>query len=167
MVQQECIKQIIRPEDSLINPDQLYPSTGVGTNVLAKNGKNIDSYQFGGELSNLFSQGGLENIANSGIVDKGMSAIFPGMDDSGGATIGGAIGGTAGTLIGGPIGGTIGKTAGKLIGSAFDKTGKKIKKEQKQTQDNLSTMMINNGATGMHQANYSYMEDETFLYFFI
>ena len=157
--EQQPERRYVRPEDSLINPDQLFPSTGVGTNVLAKNGKNIDSYQFGGELSSIFSKGGLENLANSGIVDKGMSALFPGMDDSGGATIGGAIGGTAGTLIGGPIGGTIGKTAGKLIGGAFDKTGKKIKKEQKQTQDNLSTMMINNGATGMHQANYSYMED--------
>jgi len=152
-------RRYVRPEDSLINPDQLYPSTGVGTNVLAKNGKNIDSYQFGGELASIFSQGGLENIANSGIIDKGMSAIFPGIDDNGGATIGGTLGGTAGTLIGGPIGGTIGKTAGKLIGGAFDKTGKKIKKEQKQTQDNLSAMMINNGATGMHQANFSYMED--------
>ena len=152
-------RRYVRPEDSLINPDQLYPSTGVGTNVLAKNGKNIDSYQFGGELASLFSKGGMENLASSGIVDKGMSALIPGIDDNGGATIGGAIGGTAGTLIGGPVGGMIGKTGGKLLGSAFDKTGKKIKKEQKQTQDNLSTMMINNGATGMHQANYSYMED--------
>ena len=157
--EQQPERRYVRPEDSLINPDQLFPSTGVGTNVLAKNGKNVDSYQFGGELASIFSKGGLENIANSGIVDKGMSALFPGMDDSGGATIGGTLGGTAGTLIGGPIGGMIGKTAGKLIGGAFDKTGKKIKKEQKQTQDNLSTMMINNGATGMHQANYSYMED--------
>ena len=153
-------RRYVRPEDSLINPDQLYPSTGVGTNVLAKNGKNIDSYQFGGELSSIFSKGGLENIANSGIVDKGMSALFPGMDDSGGATIGGAIGEAAGNFIPIPgVGPMIGKTVGKLIGGAFDKTGKKIKKEQKQTQDNLSTMMINNGATGMHQANYSYMED--------
>ena len=152
-------RRYVRPEDSLINPNQLYPSTGVGTNVLAKNGKNIDSYQFGGELANMFSKGGMENLASSGIVDKGMSALIPGIDDNGGATIGGAIGGTAGTLIGGPVGGMIGKTGGKLLGSALDTTGKKIKKEQKQTQDNLSTMMINNGATGMHQANYSYMED--------
>ena len=148
-------RRYVRPEDSLINPDQLYPSTGVGTNVLAKNGKNIDSYQFGGELASLFSKGGMENLASSGIVDKGLSTLFPGIDNNGGAT----IGGTAGTLIGGPVGGMVGKTAGKLLGSAFDKTGKKIKKEQKQTQDNLSTMMINNGATAMHQANYSYMED--------
>ena len=152
-------RRYVRPEDSLINPNQLYPSTGVGTNVLAKNGKSIDSYQFGGELASLFSKGGMENLASSGIVDKGMSALIPGIDDNGGATIGGAIGGTAGTLIGGPVGGMVGKTVGKLTGGAFDKTGKKIKKEQKQTQDNLSTMMINNGATGMHQANYSYMED--------
>ena len=153
-------RRYVRPEDSLINPDQLYPSTGVGTNILAKNGKNIDSYQFGGELANLFSQEGLENIASSGIVDKGMSALFPDMDNNGGATIGGAIGEAAGNFIPIPgVGSMIGKTAGKLIGGAFDKTGKKIKKEQKQTQDNLSAMMINNGATGMHQANYSYMED--------
>ena len=152
-------RRYVRPEDSLINPNQLYPSTGVGTNVLAKNGKNIDSYQFGGELASIFSKGGMESLAGSGIVDKGLSTLIPGIDDNGGATIGGAIGGTAGTLIGGPIGGMVGKTAGKLIGSAFDKTGKKIKKEQKQTQDNLSSMMINNGATAMHQANYSYMED--------
>ena len=152
-------RRYVRPEDSLINPNQLYPSTGVGTNVLAKNGKSIDSYQFGGELASLFSKGGMENLASSGIVDKGMSALIPGIDDNGGATIGGAIGGTAGTLIGGPVGGMVGKTLGKVTGSLLDTTGKKIKKEQKQTQDNLSTMMINNGATGMHQANYSYMED--------
>ena len=42
-------RRYVRPEDSLINPNQLYPSTGVGTNVLAKNGKSIDSYQFGGD----------------------------------------------------------------------------------------------------------------------
>ena len=152
-------RRYVRPEDSLINPNQLYPSTGVGTNVLAKNGKSIDSYQFGGELASLFSKGGMENLASSGIVDKGMSALIPGIDDNGGATIGGAIGGTAGTLIGGPVGGMVGKTLGKVTGSLLDTTGKKIKKEQKQTQDNLSAMMINNGATGMHQANYSYMED--------
>lgn len=153
-------RRYVRPEDSLINPDQLYPSTGVGTNVLAKNGKNIESYQFGGELSNLFSKEGMQNIASSGIIDKGMSALFPDMANSGGATIGGAIGEAAGNFIPIPgVGSMIGKTVGKLLGSAFDKTGKKIKKEQKQTQDNLSTMMINNGATGMHQANYSYMED--------
>lgn len=152
-------RRYVRPEDSLINPNQLFPSTGVGTNVLAKNGKNIDSYQFGGELSSIFSKGGLENLANSGIVDKGLSTLFPGMDDSGGATIGGAIGEAAGNFIPIPgVGPMIGKTVGKLIGGAFDKTGKKIKKEQKQTQDNLSTMMVNNGATAMHQANYSYME---------
>lgn len=152
-------RRYVRPEDSLINPNQLYPSTGVGTNVLAKNGKNIDSYQFGGELASLFSKGGMENLASSGIVDKGMSALIPGIDDNGGATIGGTIGGTAGTLIGGPVGGMIGKTAGKLIGGAFDKTGKKIQKYNKGTESNISSMMINNGATGMHQANYSYMED--------
>ena len=158
--EQQPERRYVRPEDSLINPDQLYPSTGVGTNVLAKNGKNIDSYQFGGELSNLFSKEGMKNLASSGIIDKGMSALFPDMADSGGATIGGAIGEAAGNFIPIPgVGPMIGKTVGKLIGGAFDKTGKKIKKEQKQTQDNLSTMMINNGATGMHQANYSYMED--------
>ena len=152
-------RRYVRPEDSLINPDQLYPSTGVGTNVLAKNGKNIDSYQFGGELSSIFSKGGMESLAGSGIVDKGLSTLFPGIDDNGGATIGGAIGGTAGTLIGGPVGGMVGKTLGKVTGSLLDTTGKKTQKYNRGTQSNISSMMINNGATGMHQANYSYMED--------
>ena len=103
----------------------------------AKNGKNIDSYQFGGELASIFSQGGMENIANSGIVDKGMSALFPDMADSGGATIGGAIGEAAGNFIPIPVvGPMIGKTVGKLIGGAFDKTGKRIKKEQTQIRTN-------------------------------
>ena len=152
-------RRYVRPEDSLINPNQLYPSTGVGTNVLAKNGKSIDSYQFGGELASLFPKGGMENLASSGIVDKGMSALFPNIDNNGGATIGGAIGGTAGTLIGGPVGGMVGKTLGKVTGSLLDTTGKKTQKYNRGTQNNLSSMMINNGATGMHQANYSYMED--------
>jgi uncharacterized protein YcbK (DUF882 family) len=158
--EQQPERRYVRPEDSLINSDQLYPSTGVGTNVLAKNGKNIDSYQFGGELSSIFSKGGLENIANSGIVDKGMSALFPDMDDSGGATIGGAIGEAAGNFIPIPVvGPMIGKTVGKIAGTLLDTTGKKIKKYNKDTENNLTTMMVNNGATGMHQTNYSYMED--------
>lgn len=152
-------RRYVRPEDSLINPDQLYPSTGVGTNVLAKNGKNIDSYQFGGELASIFSKGGMESLAGSGIVDKGLSTLFPGIDNNGGATIGGAVGGTAGTLIGGPVGGMVGKTLGKVTGSLLDTTGKKTQKYNRGTQNNLSSMMINNGATAMHQANYSYMED--------
>lgn len=157
--EKEPERRYVRPEDSLINPNQLFPSTGVGTNVLAKNGKNIDSYQFGGELASLFSKGGMESLASSEIVDKGLSTLIPGIDDNGGATIGGALGGTAGTLIGGPIGGMVGKTAGKLLGNALDTTGKKTQKYNRGTQNNLSSMMINNGATAMHQANYSYMED--------
>ena len=158
--EQQPERRYVRPEDSLINPDQLYPSTGVGTNILAKNGKNIDSYQSGGELSNLFSQGGLENIANSGIVDKGMSALFPDMADSGGATIGGAIGEAAGSFIPIPgVGPLLGKTVGKIVGNFIDPTGRKIKKEQKQTQDNMSAMMVNNDVTSMHQLNAPHMED--------
>lgn len=159
-------RRYVRPEDSLINPNQLFPSTGVGTNVLAKNGKNINSYQFGGELASLFSKGGMENLASSGIVDKGMSALFPNMDNNGGATIGGTIGETAGEIAGsaipvvGPIvGKMVGKTLGKVAGSLLDTTGKKTQKYNRGTQNNLSSMMINNGATAMHQANYSYMED--------
>ena len=113
----------------------------------------------GGELANLFSKGGMESLAGSGIVDKGLSTLIPGIDDNGGATIGGAIGGTAGTLIGGPVGGMVGKTLGKVTGSLLDTTGKKTQKYNRGTQNNLSSMMINNGATAMHQANYSYMED--------
>ena len=90
----------------------------------------------------------MENIANSGIVDKGMSALFPDMADSGGATIGGAIGEAAGNFIPIPVvGPMIGKTAGKLIGSAFDKTGKKIKKEQKQTHRLINQPITNKRAT--------------------
>jgi hypothetical protein len=127
-----------RPEDALIQPEQLSPSYGVGTNYLAKHGATLraeDGMQIGGNLgeiqntyapNNLYDDLGYEPLSESEMVKQyyaggyvpkakfGMSDFM----DAGGAGlvdqgIDAAFGGGSG---GGRIGGALGKTAGKLIG---------------------------------------------------
>ena len=181
-------RRYVRPEDSIVNPNQLFPTYGVGTNVLAKNGAEIHNtfapndlyddlgyeplnessrikqYQDGGDLSGIFGESGMfgkqamSDFAMQGGLDKISGAIYPDMDESGTAAIGGGIGEAAGTAIGGPLGGKIGKAAGQTLGRALDPYQNKIKKEKQKAQGNISATMINQGAQGLQNQYKSYME---------
>ena len=127
-----------RPEDALIQPEQLFPSYGVGTNYLARYGTTLraeDGMQIGGNLgeiqntyapNNLYDDLGYEPLSESEMVKQYYAGGFVpqakfGMSDfmSGGGAglvdqgIDAAFGGGN---AGGRIGGTLGKTAGSLIG---------------------------------------------------
>jgi hypothetical protein len=139
-----------RPEDALIQPDQVFPSYGVGTNVLtAKDGMQIGGNQT--EIQNMYNPGdlysdlGYEPLSDSEIVKQYRAGgLMHRMQDGGGipapswATIGsagqmigqGATGNNAGGEVGADIGGAggeaigmaIGGPAGKLIGKALGQT---------------------------------------------
>lgn len=47
---EENNRRYVRPEDRLSDPNELFPTYGVGTNYLAKNGKNIPAYAMGGDI---------------------------------------------------------------------------------------------------------------------
>ena len=130
----EVIKhQYVRPDDLMVNPDELYPPYGTGTEVLgsAQDGAIIN--QIGGnptEIQNTYNPGtiysnlGYEPIDDSdqvkqfrkggvkkaefGLSSNDMSAIN---------NIGGAVGGyIGGNNAGSNIGGTLGNVAGTIIG---------------------------------------------------
>lgn len=79
-------RKYVRPEDQIIDPNQVAPSYGTGSNFLAKDGKELKKAQFGAQAGQL------------------------------GNMLGSWIGGGKGVQTGaGMVGGTIGSTVGKLI----------------------------------------------------
>ena len=131
----------VRPEDSMVQPEQLFPSYGVGTNVLTAK----DGMQVGGNLgeiqntyapNNLYDDLGYEPLSDSEIVKQYRAGGFmpraqsgfqqlSDYSSAGGADQSGQLFGAAGSAIGGSgfkqnagsqLGGGIGKAAGSLIG---------------------------------------------------
>ena len=151
-----------RPEDALIQPEQLFPSYGVGTNVLtARDGMQIGGNQT--EIQNMYNPGdlyqdlGYEPLSDSEIVKQyragglihrmqtggGMPALDFGNSGSGipapsWETVGNAgqmIGqGATGNNAGGEVGADIGGATGEALGTAVaGPAGKAIGKAIGQT----------------------------------
>ena len=124
----------LRPEDNVFTGEEFFPVNGVGTNVLAKNGKGIKKAQFGSFLD----QGG----------DKLLEKISGGLTNRGegpdaGSTIGGGIGEITGNAFLGPVGGIVGKFAGKAIGGLIDNSDQKIKKYNNISERNITKSGLN------------------------
>lgn len=130
-------RMYVRPEDALIQPEQLTPSYGVGTNYLAKDGavlKAQGGMQIGGNLTEiqntyapntLYDDLGYEPLGESeivkqyyggGYVPKAEFGITDFMDAGGEDLVNKGIGAAFG---GGSGGGTIGGALGKGIGTAI------------------------------------------------
>jgi hypothetical protein len=149
-------RRYVRPEDVAIQPNQMFPTYGVGTNVLARNGVRL---QGGGEIQNTYApdylyddlgyeplndsnvkqyyrggdvpkaQGGFSNYANT---LNGGGSGFSGAGASG-STPWGAIGGIGAGMAnsaagGGNAGGQIGGGIGEGLGAAFGPAGMAIGK---------------------------------------
>jgi hypothetical protein len=160
-----------RPEDIIIQPEQLYPSYGVGSNILsAKNGTEIQNtyapndlyddlgyeplndnervkaFYHGGKLP--MAQNGFETFMTEQGGTKALGNISNmlinrGRGPSAGSKIGGGVGAAAGTFFGGPVGAAVGKFAGQAIGSLIDQSGRNIEKYNKQSDSNIAGMMGN------------------------
>ena len=133
-------RRYLRPEDVTVQPNQLSPSYGVGTNVLAAR----DGMQIGGNLTeiqnmynpgNLYSNLGYEPLNDSdqvkqylrgGHLQKAQSG-FSQFASAGGADmatqLGSMIGSDGQPNAGSEIGGTIGSTAGMIFGPAGQLVG--------------------------------------------
>jgi len=174
-------KNYVRPEDNPVQPNQLFPTYGVGTNVLKRNGGPIRA-AYGAEIQNTYAPGtlyddlGYEPLEDServkqyyqgGYIPRAEEgeAIPWGLASAGGAgfgqnpfgnMVGGMFDNNAGSQIGGSIGsifGPIGGAAGSLIGGIIDTDGEKIKKEQRGIQANLDRIT---GADYNKLINYQY-----------
>lgn len=138
---EETERRYVRPEDIQNTGEEFFPIYGVGTNVLAKNGKMVGGIP--GEIANTFApntlyddlgyeplndserykqfiHGGKMHKAQNGNWMEGTG--FENFASSGGTqATGDLITGITGENAGGNIGGTIGGTAGMLIGGPAGK----------------------------------------------
>lgn len=174
-------RRYVRPEDNIFTTDQFFPSQGVGTNVLAKDGAEIQNTYAPGYL---YDDLGYEPLDESSIVKQyaygggvpkaegGFSAFMTGgggdmlgnlagyaTGNNAGGQIGGAIGGGLGTVFGGPVGGAIGNTIGTLAGGLLDTNAKRQKKAQAQMMRNLNSAAMSQGAQSLQQQYSGFMED--------
>jgi len=130
---EEIKRRYVRPEDALVQPNQLSPSYGVGTNYLAKDGTTIS--QIGGnptEIQNMYNPGnlysdlGYEPMSESDIIKQYRHGGYHRLAGGGGVPwdmigqLGSGIGSAAtgdnaGGDVGGDIGGAVGEVAGNII----------------------------------------------------
>jgi hypothetical protein len=156
-------RKYLRPEDVVINPEELYPTYGTGTPAVhAKYGAEIQNtyapntlydnlgyeplnestkvkqFQNGGGIDwKAFAQGDGTTLAGS----LGELAGTQGRGPSAGSKIGGGLGQAAGMLIGGPVGGMLGKFAGGLIGGLVDGSQRKIENYNKEANRQMASVV--------------------------
>lgn len=128
--------QYVRPEDNLIEPDQLGSSQGVGTNFL--------QMKSGGEIQNTYAPGTLyDNLGyeplNNSVKQYAYGGNLPKAEfgqyfqDSGQAQIGSVAGEALGSALFGPAGGAVGKMVGRFAGNLSG--GAKQARQLKAAQD--------------------------------
>ena len=180
-------KNYVRPEDNLVQPNQLFPTYGVGTNVLKRNGGPIRA-AYGAEIQNtyapntLYDDLGYEPLEDServkqyyhgGYIPRAEEgeAISWGLASAGGEgfgsnpygnMIGGMFDNNAGSQIGGSVGsifGPVGGAFGSALGGILDTDGHQIKKEQRGIQRNQGRVMGAQFTKGLHGQHGSHMEE--------
>jgi hypothetical protein len=174
-------RKYVRPEDALKSANQVFPTMGVGTNVLKRNGGFV-KYQGGGEIQNTYAPGilyddlGYEPLNDSdqvkayaygGHVPQAESGYSNFMNAGGGALanqfVGSMFPNSAGAGIGSAIGDLIpvpgaGAVLG-TIGGILDQNPKEIKRLQRETQENQNRVMMNQVLPSIQAGNASHMKD--------
>jgi hypothetical protein len=143
-------REYVRPDDAwnVVNPNQLYPSYGTGTNVLAKDGGEIKKAQMGGMMGGGGSGGGgMDMSGQMGGAQQLMGGMF---NNNAGSQIGGSFG-----SILGPIGGLV----GTMIGGFADKNPGKIKRQQAKITGNLNQLSSINYGQDTHQIYGAHLEE--------
>jgi len=176
---EEKKRRYVTPWDNPIQPDQMFPTYGVGTNVLARDGVRL---QGGGEIQNTYAPGylyddlGYEPLNDSNVKQYYHGGGIPraqyGLASAGGGGFGenpyggmasGIMGNNnAGSQIGGSIGsifGPVGGFAGSVIGGMLDTNQHDIDKYNRQTKANIEGMAMNNMIPGIHSGYRSHLKD--------
>lgn len=146
-------RKYVRPEDMAFQPDQMFPTYGVGTNYLSRNGSMVRAQngmnQIGGNPTeiqntyapnNLYQDLGYEPLDESSIMKQyahggGIPRAQTGLEAFAGSPAGaaaGSLGTQFGSLLGGSewgqtnAGADVGGTVGGVAGSFFGPAGKMI-----------------------------------------
>ena len=131
----------VRPEDNITTGEELFPTYGVGTNVLAKKGAMLKNYQEGGFMNFM-------NAGGSDVLNKGVNSFT---NDSGGAQIGSAAADALKFIPGvGPVASALAKPILKTVGhlALSQKKQNQTKKAQEATRRNIQDM------SGMQVGNF-------------
>ena len=184
---QQPRRQYVRPEDVVIQPEQMFPSYGVGTNVLAEFGASVG----GGEIMNTYAPGtlydnlGYEPLNDSdrykqfyhgGKMHKAQNGLEKFMSQQGGNEIFGAIdqlgafsdgGGDIGSGIGEAIGSVVPipgakqifTAAGRVIGSALDQKQEETEAAQERSRQNMNKIIGQSFGIGVQQQFGANLQD--------
>ena len=178
--QERITRKYTRPEDYAFEPNQMFPTYGVGTNYLSRNGSVIkaqDGRSIGGnptEIQNMYNPGdiysdlGYEPMGESDIVKQYQQGGFMPMAQDG-YSGSDSLGNFLGTFMGGNAGGGLGKagTLGGAVAPALAFASFAIGDIQKRNLANManqakqlneSTMLMNAGR-GLHGQYSQFMKD--------
>ena len=137
-------RKYVRPEDNITQAGQMFPTYGVGTNVLARNGmrlqgggeiqntyapdylyddlgyeplndSNVKQYYHGGGIPRAQDGGGFSNFMGAGGTDALSSMVGQGFDNNAGYQIGSSVGNIVKMIPG--VGGVVGAVAAPVLGA--------------------------------------------------
>lgn len=151
-------RKYVRPEDTIINPNELTNTYGTGTNYLAKHG---GKYQMGGFfpqasdfLTNIGGEGNEGNLGNMFGSAIGGGKGMP----SGAGKIGSTVGGVAGSFLG-PVGGVLGSFVGGAIGGLIGgKRQKETQRDQQRAYSQLQGAAFQQGTQNLHNQYTGFMK---------
>jgi hypothetical protein len=142
-----------RPEDALIQPEQLFPTYGVGTNVLtAEDGAQIGGNQT--EIQNMYNPGdmysdlGYEPLSDSEIIKQYRAGGLIKAD--GGSMIGKGVGTAVGSFVPIPGASQFLGFAGGLVGDALDRKAERTQAFNEDTQKNTALAAGYSTMGGIH-----------------
>lgn len=174
---QQLRRQYVRPEDVVFQPEQMFPSYGVGTNVLAQDGTEIGGNPT--EIQNMYNPGdlysdlGYEPLNDSSNIKQFQGGGF--LSNFNSSEIGQALGspeaqqlanfsptggysnvlGGVGSLFGGPVG-----TLATFVGSAIDREKQKqIENQQDLSRQNMNEIIGQNFGIGVQQQFGANLQD--------
>jgi hypothetical protein len=146
------------PWDRMVEPNERFPTYGVGSNVLTRNGGNIPKAQSG--FSQILNNGKFGQFMQEQGVGQAFGSIQGALsNNSAEGQIGKGLGTAAGTVFGGPVGGMIGGMAGELIGGAFNTSQGSIKRDKRAIKRNQDTIMGNAMGMGIQNQYNAYVKD--------
>jgi|LakMenE01Jun11ns_1017448.scaffolds.fasta_scaffold9959529_3 hypothetical protein len=165
-------RKYVRPEDTILQPEQMAPSYGGGSNFLAAEfGAQIGGNQT--EIQNMYNPGTLyDDLGYEPLNDTDVKQFRHGghiptaefgdyFQSSGQASIGKGVGSAIGTAffgpVGGMVGGLLGGVAGNALGGAQD--AEKLRGFQKQAEDNTLRAAYQQTGQNIQNQYSSFMED--------
>lgn len=159
-------RRYIRPENNTVNPNELYPSYGTGTNFLAKNGASMNNGGNIGQMLGSFIGGGKGQGSGAGQVGATAGSIIGSVIPG----IGTLAGGLAGGLIGGLIGGNQKKQEERKRNEAYNRlSGAALEQGIGGLQGQYSAFMNNGGNVAMggdlqvHRGNMDVVSQNPYL----